>query len=188
MRYRIYGSEERGFSANARPYEYNGGLEGVRQAPGNLLLETQGPGESIVLPEDIWRPYYRVEAVDNQGRESGASAIGELPHPLIASRELPPAVRMHFYEARIRTSASIGHSVSADENGQSYQMKFRGGDEYSFSLTGAPEGVSIDDTGLISGFVEEAAKDRYELTVSVKSKTGGVGDSVRFLLQVMNCR
>jgi hypothetical protein len=91
---------------------------------------------------------------------------------------------MHLYEARIRTSASIGHQVSADENGQQYQMKFRSGDEYSFSLTGAPDGVSIDDNGLISGFVIDAAKDRYELTVSVKSKTGGAGDSVTLLLRV----
>jgi hypothetical protein len=183
-RYRIYGSEERGFSANDKPYEYNAGLEGTRQAPGNLLLETQGLAESIEVPEYLWRPYYRVVAVDKEGRESGASAIGELPHPLIASRELPPAVRMHLYEARIKTNASIGHLVSADENGQSYQMKFRSGDEYSFSLSGAPEGISIDDTGLISGFVTDAVEDRYELTVSVKGKTGGLGDSVKLLLRV----
>ena len=183
-RYRIYGSEERGFSANDGPYEYNAGLEGTRKAPGNLLLGTQGPVEGIDLPEVLWRPYYRVVAVDKVGRVSGASAIGELQHPLIASRELPPAVRMHLYEARIKTSASIGHLVSADENGQSYQMKFRSGDEYSFSVAGAPEGISIDDTGLISGFVTEAVKDRYELTVRVKSKTGGAGDSVKLLLQV----
>jgi hypothetical protein len=183
-RYRIYGSEERGFSANDSPYDYNAGLEGVRQAPGNLFMETQGPVESVEVPENLWRPYYRVVAVDKEGRVSGASAIGELPHPLIVSRELPPATRMHLYEARIRTSASIGHLVSADENGQPYQMKFRSGDEYSFSLTGAPDGVSIDDNGLISGFVTDAAKDRYELTVSVKSKTGGAGDSVTLLLRV----
>jgi len=184
VRYRIYGSDERGFSANDNPYEYNAGLEGTRQAPGNLLLETQGPVESIEVPEDLWRPYYRVVAVDKEERESGASEIAELPHPLIASRELPPAVRLHFYEARIKTSASIGHLVSADENGQQYQMKFRGGDEYSFSLAGAPEGVSIDDSGLISGFVPDAVKNRYELTVNVRSKSGGAGDSVKLLLQV----
>ncbi len=184
VRYRIYGSEERGFSANDKSYEYNGGLEGTRETPGNLLLETQGPVESVDLPEDLWRPYYRVVAVDNEQRVSGASAIGELPHPLITSRELPVAIRMRLYEARIKASASIGHLVSADENGQQYQMKFRGGDEYSFSLAGAPEGFSIDDTGLISGFVTGAAKDRYELTVNVKSKTGGTGDFVKLLLQI----
>jgi hypothetical protein len=184
VHFRIYGSEERGFSANDSPYQYNAGLDGTRQAPANLLLETQSPTESVEMPEELWRPYYRVVAVDREDRISGASAIAELPHPLIATSKLPPANARHFYQAQIRTSASIGHLVSADENGKSYQIRYRAGDDLAFELAGAPAGLSIDNTGLISGFVGATEKGSYKLTVDVKSKTGGAHDSVTLPLSI----
>ena len=182
--FKVYGSEERGFSANDRPYELNAGLEGNRRAPGNLLLETHGAVFSIDVPEDLWRPYYRMVAVDGAGRVSGASDVAELPHPLIASRELPAAQRLRFYQAQIKTSASIGHLVSADEDGKSYQLRFRTGDKLSFSLEGAPAGLTIDDRGVISGFVDAGASGKYEVTVGVKNTATGLGDSVKLPLQV----
>ena len=188
VRYRIYGSAERGFSANDHPYEYFAGLDGVQKSPANLLLETREPSLSVELPAELWRPYYRVVAIDAQGRVSGASAIAELPHPLIATSKLPDANRAHQYEARVTTSASIGHLVSADENGQQYQMRYRAGDDLVYSMAGAPPGLSIDKSGLISGFIGTASQDQYEMVVTVKNKTTGAGDSTRFLLSVTGDR
>ena len=188
VRYRIYGSAERGFSANDHPYEYFAGLDGVKEAPANLLLETQQATQSVEVPEELWRPYYRVAAVDDQGRVSGVSAVAELPHPLIAMDKLPDARRSRQYEARVRTSASVGHLVSADENGKQYQMRYRTGDELVYSMTGAPPGLSIDNSGLISGFIAAGAQDHYDITVQVKNEKTGVGDSSRFLLAVAGAR
>jgi len=117
--YRIYGSTERGFTAHNKPYPFNAGINGISIAPVNLLIETQGPVESIDIPHDLWRPYYRVVAVDSEGRESEASAVAELAHPLLMATSLPTAQLHRFYQARIQTSASIGHLVSADEDGKS---------------------------------------------------------------------
>lgn len=181
--YRIYGSEERGFTANDNRYQYNDGLKGIQWAPANLLLEMHSKSQSVSLPQALWRPYYRVVAVDREGRASGPSALAELYHPLITTTQLPAAVRSRFYQARIETSTSIGHLVSADENGKSYQMKFRYGDDLVFRMTGAPVGLSIDDHGVISGFVGDAKEAKYEVTLEVKNQKG-VGDSIQLPLMV----
>ncbi len=184
MDFRIYGSEERGFTANDNSYKYNDGLKGTQQAPANLLLETKEASRSISLPEELWRPYYRVVAVDREGRVSGPSAMGELTHPLIATTQLPTAIRSRFYQAQITTSASIGHLVSADENGLPYQLRFRTGDDLVFHMTGAPAGLSIDANGVISGFIGDAGQDKYVLAIEVLSKTNGARDSVNLVLPV----
>lgn len=184
VRYRVYGSEERGFTAHDNPYKYDDGLKGIQTFPANLLLETQGADESVSLPENLWRPYYRVVAVDKQGRVSGPSAQGRLQDPLIATTELPPAIRNRFYRFQIATSASIGHLVSADENGLPYQMKFREGDDLVFHMTGAPGGLSIDKHGVISGFVGNADQDKYPITVEVENQTNGARDSMQLTLPV----
>jgi hypothetical protein len=183
--YRIYGSEERGFTAHDDRYEYNDGLEGTQRAAANLLLETHSTQLSVSLPETLWRPYYRVIAVDGKGRLSGPSALSELSHPLIATSQLPNATESQFYKTQIVTSASIGHLVSADENGKSYQMKFRSGDELAFDMTGAPAGLSIDSQGVISGFVGDAKTTKYEVTINVKNSRNGAADSVTLPLTVV---
>jgi hypothetical protein len=133
----------------------------------------------------LWRPYYRVVAVDGKGRLSGPSVLTELSHPLIATDQLPNAIESQFYKAQIVTSASIGHLVSADEDGKSYQMKFRTGDDLAFDMTGAPAGLSIDNHGVISGFVGDAKPAKYEVTIHVKNSKNGAGDSVTLPLTVV---
>jgi len=183
--YRIYGSEERGFTAHDNRYEFNDGLKGTQWAAANLLIETHSPKGSISLPEALWRPYYRVVAVDGKGRSSGPSALAELSHPLIATSQLPNAIESQFYKTQIATSASIGHLVSADENGKSYQMKFRYGDELAFEMTGAPAGLTIDNHGVISGFIGDAKPAKYEVTIRVKNSRNGAADSVTLPLTVV---
>jgi hypothetical protein len=182
--YRIYGSEERGFTASDQRYQYNDGLQGTQWASANLLLETHGAADSVSLPSSQWRPYYRVVAVDGKGRWSGPSALAELSHPLIATDKLPNAVASQPYKVQIVTSASIGHLVSADENGKSYQMRFRTGDDLAYDMSGAPAGFSIDNHGVISDSVGEAKPGKYNVTIGVKSEKGAA-DSVTLPLTVV---
>lgn len=182
VRYRIYGSEEQGFTAHDHPYGYNDGDKGIQRADANLLLETSGARESVSLPEDLWRPYYRVVAVDKEGRVSGPSAMAELSHPLIATDRLPAAVRSRYYQAHIATSASIGDLAfpGQDQKG----LKFRGGDDLVFQMTGAPAGLTIDRHGVISGFVGNPKENRYQVTIDVKNAANGIGDSVQLPLTI----
>lgn len=186
-RYRIYGSSERAFTANDKPYDYNAGLDGIKKAEGNLLLDVAAASTSIEIPSSLWRPYYRVVAIDNHGRISGPSEMAELKHPLLAiSGTLPAAHKNSFYKAQVATSASTGHLVSADEDGKSYQMRFRTGDELEYSLEGAPSGLSIDGAGTISGFVDASSQSRYRVTVRVQDKRRGGTDAAWLTLAVID--
>jgi hypothetical protein len=185
VRYRIYGSMERGFTASDTAYFYYAGLEGVKRSASNLLFETGGPETSWTIPPGLWRPYYRVAALDREGQESGPSDMAELAHPLIAGETLPDAVAGGYYEARIEVSSSIGHLVSADEDGKAYQMRYRSGDELEFTLGSAPAGLTIDPrSGLISGFLPKESAGQYEFLVKVADKNKGGADSRKILLKV----
>lgn len=184
VHYRIYGSEEKGFTAHDHPYKYNAGPKGVQQFPANLLTETKNANLSIQLPPSLWRPYYRVVAVDSDGRVSGPSAQAGLTHPLISATKLPLAIRNRFYRAKVSTSASIGDLVSETIHGMAYQMAFRQGDTLSYQMTGAPQGLSISNEGVISGYVGAASKNKYDLMINVADKTSGKSDSVVLVLPV----
>ena len=103
VRYRVYGSSERGFTPSDKPYVVHGGVDGMKNTPPNLLLETDGPGRSVTLPSELWRPYYRVLALDSKGRPSGYSGQAELQRPLIVTAKLPEGKRSSYYEARVAT-------------------------------------------------------------------------------------
>ncbi|HSB13070.1 MAG TPA: putative Ig domain-containing protein [Bryobacteraceae bacterium] len=185
IRYRIYGSAERGFTANDSAYKYHAGVDGVLDSPPNLLLETKGPVKSVALPAELWRPYYRVVAVDASGHESGASDKAELTHPLIRTRALTEARAGAYYEAQVDLSASAGHLTSANLNGKPYHMKFRDGDEPSFELSGAPEGLNIDRrSGLIAGYLPAKTAGSYTLSVTVTDGRSKQEDAVTFFLRV----
>ncbi len=184
-RYRVYGSTERGFTASDTAYSIDAGLAGLQDCPANLLYETKGAVTSWVVPPQLWRPYYRVAAVDGKGCESGPSAQAELTHPLIADTALPEARAGSYYQANVSLSASIGHLVSADENGKAYQMRLRSGDKPRFEMKDQPPGLAINrKTGLIAGFLTVDTAGEYQVTVTVKDADRGTSDTGKLKLVV----
>jgi hypothetical protein len=185
MKYLVYGSSERGFTPKDEAYVYDAGLAGMKETPSNLLYETDGPRTSWQIPPRLWRPYYRIAAIDSEKRESGTSTMIELNHPLLITDELPKARAGSFYQARIEVSASIGHLVSQTENGKAYQTRFRNGDHLSFSLTGAPQGLRIRESdGLIAGFLPARAEGKYQIRVKVADERTGSKDERVLQLEV----
>jgi hypothetical protein len=183
--YRVYGSAERGFTASDTAYVYHAGLDGIKQSPPNLLFETDGSQTGCELAVEFWRPFYRIAAVDSKGCESGPSAMAELAHPLILTSKLPEGSSSSLYQARVEVCASIGHLVSADENGKAYQMRFRNGDDLAFELTGAPDEVSINcESGLIAGYLPSDSAGEYEILVTVKDQRTGARDERKLTLVV----
>ena len=187
-RYRIYGSAERGFSASDTAYKFDAGHEGIKDSAPNLLLDNVQTN-SMLLPTEFWRAYYRVTALDEAGRESGPSDLAELTHPLIITQgALPDGHPGEYYQATIEVSASVGHLVLADKDGQRYDMRFRGADELRFTLSGAPEGLTIaPESGVLAGFLP-ADTAQYNLLVQVTDKRTDVCDSVRLSLSVCDSR
>jgi hypothetical protein len=186
VRYRIYGSAERGFTPHDTPYVYDAGADGMKPALPSLLIETQGPARSLTLPTELWRAYYRVVAVDSEGRESGPSGQGELLHPLILSQALPAAQASAYYQTHIDVSASRGDLVSTDfPDGKPYNIRFRNADDLGFEVSGAPQGLAITrDTGVIAGYLPANAAGKYELEVKVIDRRTGKQDAVKLPLTV----
>jgi hypothetical protein len=124
--------------------------------------------------------------VDGAGRESGPSDLAELTHPLILTRgALPDGQPGTHYQAKIEVSASIGHLVSADKDGQRYNMCFRMADVLRFALSGAPEGLAIGrESGLLAGYLPADAAEEYDLLVQVADQRTGVCDSVMLSLSL----
>jgi hypothetical protein len=186
VRYRVYGSDERGFTPHDTPYVYDAGADGMKHALPNLLIETRDAACSWTVPPGLWRPYYRVVAIDSEGRESGPSGQGDLIHPLIVAQALPAAKASAYYQARIDVSASIGDLVSIDfPNGQPYNIRFRNADDLLFEMSGAPQGLTMSgDTGVLAGYLPAKAAGKYELDVKVTDKRTGKQDTVTLPLTV----
>jgi hypothetical protein len=109
-RYKVYGSDERGFTASDiervvrmghgfcdTMQEYQAKKKddpffGDVKTPANLATETQERrltvvGPALALP-NANRAFYRVVAVDENGNESGPSDYAEAPRPFIFTRPL----------------------------------------------------------------------------------------------------
>ncbi|MFQ6098952.1 MAG: hypothetical protein ACE5O2_14575, partial [Armatimonadota bacterium] len=86
-RYRVYGSDEKGFSVSDTEYEINWGNQGQsrRKFPSNFAGETRArelrvAGRGVSLP-NANKAFYRVVTVDQNGNYSCPSDYAELPRP-----------------------------------------------------------------------------------------------------------
>ncbi len=84
-KYRVYGSDEKGFSVSDVPYKVNVGTskELPSQFSANFIAETAATalavlGAQVELP-NANKTYYRVVAVDQQGKRSGPSDYAAAP-------------------------------------------------------------------------------------------------------------
>ncbi len=97
VKYRVYGSDEKGFSVSDVPYTVSVGKskELSPQFPANFIAETPAT-ELAVLGGEVALPaanktFYRVVAVDVQGKRSGPSDYAAAPRPVIYSKPVVQA-------------------------------------------------------------------------------------------------
>jgi acetyl esterase/lipase len=109
LKYRVYGSDEKGFSVSDEPYRRNVGkqMDLPAQAPANFVAETSST-ELVVLGSGVDlananKAFYRVVAVDNKGKRSGPSDYASAPRPFIYSK--PPDEATLGTELRYQVSA-----------------------------------------------------------------------------------
>lgn len=125
VRYRVYGSDEKGFSVSDEPYavmfRYAGDWRKAaceRTVPANFVAETEGT-EMVVLGAGIELPnankaYYRVVAVDERGNRSGPSDYAEAPRPFIYTRPATAAGVGEEYCYQVATIRSLGNAGLRD--------------------------------------------------------------------------
>jgi len=173
VKYRVYGSDEKGFSVSDKPYEVNVGnqqKEGQFHSPfgANFVAETTDTemlvmGVGLTLPNTN-KAYYRVVAVDKQNNRSGASDYIEAPRPFIYSMPVEKAQVGQEYRYQVVCIRSLGDLRARQE----LAMNFWDIEQPQFVLVQGPDWLKIDGrTGVLSGQPDTVGKFEVVVTATI---------------------
>jgi hypothetical protein len=195
--YRVFGSDEKGFTASRTPFRKLQGRGFCRkqeeyaakkdypthtEEPPNLLAETAECSLQIVgsalKHACANRAFYRVVAVDAQGRESGASDHGEVRRPFVWSQPDGRAQAGQTWSYQPGVIRSIGDVQCRG----GYNPAYWSADVLEFAVLEAPAWLAIDaTTGALAG-TPPAAGD-FAVGWRVRNDRGGEAVQ-RFTLRV----
>ena len=205
VKFKIYGSDEKGFSVSDTEYmvvmgrgfcrdmdEFNSKADmpnsNAVKTPSNLVTATGETsltvvGSYIVLP-NANKSFYRVVAIDEKGNESGASDYAEFPRPFIYSR-LPGRARLgQRFTHKLGVIASIG-DLKCKEG---YNAAFWDKEYLSFQLVSAPGWLEVDpQTGELSGTPGADAVGDHDVILRVTDSAGGAVER-EFAIKVTESR
>jgi hypothetical protein len=174
VKYRVYGSDEKGFTIADQRHQ---GVVGVTKEemadwvpwfPANFIAETMTT-ELAVLGPDVDLPaanktYYRVVAVDEQGKRSGPSDYATAPRPIIYSKPVTTAQVGAEYRYPVRANRSLGDLSARMVDGRQVSGYFDI-EKPRFTLNRGPAWLRIDETtGVLTGTPD--APGRMEVTVT----------------------
>ena len=171
-KYRVYGSDEKGFSVSDAPYAVQVGAnkELTSPFPADFIAETTATelpvvGSGVDLPAAN-KAYYRVVAVDANGKLSGPSDYAAAPHPVIYSAPATAAQAGKEYRYQVRAVRSIGdlrnHMV-----GGNYVSSFWDVEHPAYALERGPAWLKVDAaTGLLSGTPDAAGGAEVVVTAT----------------------
>jgi hypothetical protein len=172
--YRVYASDEKGFSVSDEPYKVSTGVSKDLpvQFAANFLAEVRGTELTVVGPDVAQaganKAFYRVVAVDAAGKRSGPSDYAAAPRPFVVSQPRTDAVKGKEFQYQLATIRSLGD----------LRMRMVGGKETTgfwdierprFSLERGPAWLAIDkDTGRLSGMPTAAGKAEVVVAVTLE--------------------
>ncbi len=149
LRYAVFGSDEKGFTAHREPYtRYT-----VGEVPGNLIAETEDTSMVVIGPaaegENTNAVYYRVVAIDANGTESGNSDYAEAPHPFIVTDPVTTGKVGEEYRYQVKSLRSLG---DVQHHYEEPRNQFWDIEQNAFALEEGPDWLSIEaETGVLSG-------------------------------------
>jgi hypothetical protein len=152
-KYRVYGSEEKGFTASDDPYPVGiGSSKGLPSPfPANFIAEVKGTELEVLGGEYSTKAFYRVVAIDEEGVRSGSSDYVAAPRPYFFSKPVTKAKVHTEYRYGAAASRSIGDYRTRNANGQTISA-FHDIEEVRFSLEKGPAWLKIDEkTGVLTG-------------------------------------
>jgi hypothetical protein len=186
--YKVYGSDEKGFTASDESYVVVRGKGFVRtldefeskpadaadagnvKTPPNLVTTTETT-ECRVIGPDVTLPntncaYYRVVALDANGLHSGPSDYVAAPRPYVYTRPETPAKVGQSYSYQPQVIRSLGDLRCRRSPSSSYNAAFWDREEPVFQAIQVPPGLTLETkTGKIAG-TPEAAGD-FEIIFQV---------------------
>lgn len=173
VKYRVYGSDEKGFSVSDVPYTVNVGIskELSPQFPANFIAETEATELPVLGSEMILsaanKTYYRVVAVDAQGRRSGPSDYAVAPRPVIYSKPTVQAKVGAEYRGQVSANRSLGDLRRRYPEGDNFVDNFWDIEHPKYALKG-PNWLKLDaETGALSGTPDAAGRFEVEVTVTI---------------------
>jgi Putative Ig domain len=172
-KYRIYGSDEKGFSASDQPYKvYVGRSKTVpSDRMANFVMEVSGT-EAVVLGAEAERSnanraYYRVVAVDEQGKRSGPSDFAAAPRPLLYSRPVTAAKVGSEYRYTLAAIRSLEDARTRVVDGKE-TMSYWDVETPRFALTKGPTWLTLNPTtGLLAGVPDRPGTVAIVVTATI---------------------
>jgi hypothetical protein len=176
-RYRVYGSDEKGFTTADQPYQGTVGVTKTEMAawnpwfPGNFIAETPSAEMSVMgcgvdLPAAN-KAYYRVVAVDEQGKRSGPSDYACAPRPVIFSKPVVTAKVGTPYSYQVEAIHSLGDLSSRMKENDQVQGYFDI-ECPKFALEHGPAWLRIDErTGALCGTPDVAGDVEVAVTAHI---------------------
>ena len=170
MKYRVYGSNEKGFSVSDESYVVNlGETETLKSPfPANFIAETTDTflevvGEGLDL-SNANKAYYRVVAVDENGNRSWSSEYATAPRPFIYTMPVTVARVGQPYHYRAATICSLGDARARGNQG----MGFWDIEQTKFTLARGPAWLKIDETtGSLTGIPDRPGRAEVEVTAVI---------------------
>jgi hypothetical protein len=178
VKFRIYGSDEKGFSMSDEPYKRTVGSskEVPVLSPANFVAETSNTelavlGAGVKLP-NANKAYYRVVAVDDQGKRSGPSDYAVAPRPFVYSKPAESAKVGAEYRYQVATVRSVGDLRSRTEGANFWDIE-----KAKFVLVQGPSWLRIDEnTGVLSGKPDATGSSEVTVTVTLEQAVRRLDD------------
>jgi hypothetical protein len=172
-KYRIYGSDEKGFTISDEPFKVTVGVskEIASTRPANFVTEVSATEIAVIGPEvnlpNANRAYYRVVAVDEQGKRSGPSDFAEAPRPILYSRPVTTARVGSDYRYPLAAVRSLG-DLRTRVVGNKETMNYWDIETPRFALQQGPTWLKINETtGVLSGIPDSSGKVSVVVTVTI---------------------
>jgi len=176
-KYRVYGSDEKGFTVMDKPRQLDLGISAKNDmapwspwAPPNFIAETTDTRLAVMGP-DVHpagnKTYYRVVAVDARDKRSGPSDYASGPRPVIYTKPPRTAKVGQRYQYQAKANRSLG-DLSARMQGGNQVGGYFHVEKPKFALAQGPAWLKIDEaTGLLSGTPEAPGRAEVAVTVTI---------------------
>jgi hypothetical protein len=180
-KYRVYGSDEKGFTIADQNFQSTVGVTKQEMAawnpwfPANFIAETDATELPVLGGGIKWptanKTFYRVVAVDEQGKRSGPSDYATAPRPVIYSKPVVTANVGAEYRYQLRANRSLG-DLSARMKGDTQVSGYFDIEKPAFTLERGPNWLKLDPaTGLLAGVAEAPGKFEVVVTASLDRET-----------------
>jgi hypothetical protein len=174
QKYRIYASDEKGFSVSDQPYEVTVGESSKLPSkfPANFAVETAAMELEVlgagVKHDGANKAFYRVVALDAAGNRSGPSDYAAAPRPVIVSAPVTEAATGMPYRYPLAAIRALGDLRTRVIKGKE-TMGFWDVERLRFQIERGPSWLSIDRaTGVLAGTPVQAGPTEVAVSATLE--------------------